>query len=86
MLNSAFHIDLGQMTYDEWHGLYTEPEGAKLRGGWWGPEQIAKSGPNSAIILAQVNDEERLTEHMKRVQKMADGRGRKQTMYKMSRV
>ena len=47
-MNYAFHIDLGQMTYEEWHGLYTDPEGAKLRDGWWGPEHIAKSGPNSA--------------------------------------
>jgi len=82
-MNYAFHIDLGQMTYEEWHGLYTDPEGAKLRDGWWGPEHIAKSGPNSAVILAQVNDEERLTEHMKMVHKMAAERGMKHTMYKM---
>ena len=47
---------------------------------------MAKSGPNSAVTLAQINDEGRLTEHMKMVHKMAAERGIKHTMYKMSPV
>ena len=36
-MNYAFHVDLGKMTYEEWHGLNTDPEGAKLRDGWLRP-------------------------------------------------
>ena len=44
-MNYAFHIDLGQMTYEEWHGLYTDPEGAKLRQDWWGARACCQEWP-----------------------------------------
>tara|TARA_B100000780_G_scaffold180865_1_gene126900 strand:+ start:1523 stop:1672 length:150 start_codon:yes stop_codon:yes gene_type:complete len=49
--------------------MYSTPENAKKS--WWGPKHVGKSGDNSAVILAQVNDEERLTAHMKMVREMA---------------
>ena len=57
-MNYAFHIDLGDMAYEIWHLMYTKPENAEKRAGWWGPEHIGQSGPNSAVILAQISDEE----------------------------
>ena len=47
------------------------------RADWWGPEHVGKSGENSAVILAQINDEEKLTEHMKFVRDMAPKMGMK---------
>ena len=49
--------------------MYSTLENAKKN--WWGPKHVGKSGDNSAVILAQVNDEERLTAHMKMVREMA---------------
>ena len=65
LVNYAFHIDLDDMAYETWYEMYTKPENAQKRAGWWGPEHIGKSGPSSFIMLAQVSDEEKLTEHMK---------------------
>lgn len=85
-MNYAFHIDLGKFTFEEWFGFYTDPEAAQARDGWWGPEHVAKSGPHSAIILAQISDEKRLTEHMKMVSEKTAPQGMKHTIYKMSQV
>lgn len=51
-MNYAFHIDLGDMAYETWHMMYTKPKNAEKRAGWWDPEHIGQSGPNSALILA----------------------------------
>ena len=51
-MNYAFHIDLSDMAYETWHMMYTKPKNAESRAGWWGPEHIGQSGPNSALILA----------------------------------
>ena len=50
-----------------------------------GPEHVGKSGENSAVILAQINDEEKLTEHMKFVRDMASKMGMKHQIFKLLR-
>ena len=57
------------MTYED--GTACTQRLKMLKKSWWGPEHVGKSGDNSAVILAQVNDEERLTAHMKMVREMA---------------
>ena len=64
--------------------MYTKPENAAKRDGWWGPEHIGKSGPNSVVILAQVSDEEKLTAHMKFVREMAATMGMRHEIYKLT--
>ena len=83
-MNYAFHIDLGDMAYETWYEMYTKPENAAKRAGWWGPEHIGKSGPNSVVTLAQVNDEEKLTAHMKFVREMAATMGMRHEIYKLT--
>ena len=51
-MNYAFHIDLGEMSYDKWHAMYSAPENKAKRADWWGPEHVGRSGENSAVILA----------------------------------
>ena len=82
-MNYAFHIDLGDMTYEAWHAMYAAPENLAKRAEWWGPEHVGKSGANSAVILAQINDEEKLTEHMKFVRDMATKMGMKHQIFKL---
>ena len=83
-MNYAFHIDLGDMPYDKWQAMYSAPENKAKRAEWWGPEHVGKSGENSAVILAQINDEEKLTEHMKFVRDMASKMGMKHQIFKLS--
>jgi hypothetical protein len=64
--------------------MYTKPENAQKRAGWWGPEHIGKSGPNGVVMLAQVSDEEKLTEHMKFVREMAAKMGMHHEIYKLA--
>ena len=42
-MNYAFHIDLGDMTYEAWHAMYAAPENLAKRADWWGPEHVGKS-------------------------------------------
>ena len=70
-MNYAFYVDLGDLTYETWYSMYTAPDALEKRAGWWGPEDVAKSGENSAMIFAQISDEEKLTEHMAFVRKMS---------------
>ena len=83
-MNYAFHIDLGDMAYETWYEMYTKPENVEKRAGWWGPEYVGKSGENSAIMLAQVNNEEKLTAHMKFVRDMAGKMGMQHTIYELT--
>ena len=83
-MNYAFHIDLGDMAYETWYKMYTKPENAAKRDGWWGPERIGKSGSNSVVMLAQVSDEEKLTAHMKFVREMAATMGMRHEIYKLT--
>ena len=83
-MNYAFYIDLGDMAYETWYEMYTKPENAQKRAGWWGLEHIGKSGPNSVVMLAQVSDEEKLTEHMKFVREMAAEMGMHHEIYKLA--
>ena len=83
-MNYTFHIDLGDMAYETWYEMYTKPENAAKRDGWWGPEHIGKSGPNSVVMLAQVNEEEKLTAHMKFVREMAATMGMRHEIYKLT--
>ena len=83
-MNYAFHIHLGDMPYETWYEMYTKPENAQKRAGWWGPEHIGKSGPNGVVMLAQVSDEEKLTEHMKFVREMAAKMGIHHEIYKLA--
>ena len=83
-MNYACHIDLGDMPYETWYEMYTKPENAQKRAGWWGPEHIGKSGPNGVVMLAQVSDEEKLTEHMKFVREMAANMGMHHEIYKLA--
>ena len=46
-MNYAFYVDLGDMTYETWYGMYTASDALEKRAGWWGPEHVAKSGENS---------------------------------------
>ena len=32
-MNYAFYIDLGNMTYDAWYGMYTAPDALEKRAG-----------------------------------------------------
>lgn len=82
-MNYAFHIDLGDMIYEAWHAMYAAPENLAKRADWWGPEHVGKSGENSAIILAQINDEDKLSEHMKFVREMASKMGMKHQISKL---
>ena len=83
-MNYAFHIDLGDMAYETWYEMYTNPENAEKRAGWWGPEHIGQSGPNSVVILAQVDNEDKLTAHMKFVREMAAKMGMHHEIYKLT--
>ena len=83
-MNYAFHIDLGDMDYETWHEMYTKPENAEKRAGWWGPEHIGQSGPNSVVILAQVHNENKLTAHMRFVREMAAKMGMYHEIYKLT--
>jgi len=60
------------------------PRVLKSASGWWGPEHIGKSGPSSVVVLAQVSDEEKLTEHMKFVREMASKMGMHHKIYKLA--
>ena len=51
-MNYAFHIDLGDTAYETWYEMYTKPENAIKRAGWWGSEHIGKSGPSTVVMLA----------------------------------
>ena len=82
-MNYAFHIDLGDMAYETWYKMYTQPENAEKRAGGWGPEHIGKSGENSVVLLAQMRDEEKLTAHMTFVREMAAKMGMQHTIYKL---
>ena len=82
-MNYAFHIYLGDMPYETWYEMYTKPENAQKRAGWWGPEHIGKSGRNGVVKLAQVSDEEKLAEHMKFVREMAAKMGMHHEIYKL---
>ena len=82
-MNYAFYVDLGDMTYETWYGMYTAPDALEKREGWWGPEHVAKSGENSAMIFAQISDEEKLTEHMAFVRKMSVEKGMKHDFYRL---
>ena len=48
-----------------------------------GPEHIGQSGPNSAVILAQISDEDKLTAHMVFVREMAAEMGMHNEIYKL---
>ena len=50
--------------------------------GWWGPEYICKNGEDSVVMLAQVNDEEKLMAHMTLVTETAGKMGMQHTIYK----
>lgn len=82
-MNYAFRIDLGDMPYEKWHAMYSTPENQAKRADWWGPEHVGKSSENSALILAQINDEAKLTEHMKFVRDMASKMGMKHQIFKL---
>ena len=34
-MNYAFYVDLGDLTYEPWHGMYTAPDALEKRAGWW---------------------------------------------------
>ena len=70
-INYAFHIVFGDMAYEIWQMMCTEQESAEKPTGYWGPKHIGQSDPNSAVILAQISDEEKLTAHMVFARKMA---------------
>ena len=63
-MNYAFHIDLGDMPMTNGTQC-TQHQRTKPNAliNEWGPEHVGKSSENSVIILAQINDEEKLTEH-----------------------
>ena len=82
-MNYAFHINLGDMAYETCYEMYTKPENAAKRAGQWGPEHIGKSGPSSVVMLAQVNDEEKFTTHMKFVREIATTMGMRHEIYKL---
>tara|TARA_B100000780_G_scaffold158253_1_gene110676 strand:+ start:467 stop:673 length:207 start_codon:yes stop_codon:yes gene_type:complete len=65
--------------------MFTAPEALEKRAGWWGPEHVAKSGENSAMIFAQISDEEKLTEHMASLIKMGAETGVKHDFYELVR-
>ena len=69
-INYAFHIVFGDMAYETWQMMCTEPESAEKQAGQWGPKHIGQSGSNSAVILAQISNEEKLTTHMVFARKM----------------
>ena len=77
-MNYAFHIDFDSLC--KW---CNEQENQAKRADWWGPEHVGKSGENSAVILAQINDEAKLTEHMKFVRDMASKMGMKHQIFKL---
>ena len=71
-MNYAFHIVFGDMAYETWQMMCTEPESAEKQAGQWGPKHIGQNGSNSAVILAQIsNEEKKLTAHMVFARKMA---------------
>ena len=82
-MNYAFHIGWGDMAYETWYEMYTKPENAWKRADWWRPEHIGKSGEDSVVMLAQVNDEEKLTAHMTLVTETAAKMGIQHTIYKL---
>lgn len=82
-MNYAFYIDLGEMKYEQWYAMYMAPEHVAKRQGWWGPEHVGKSGETNVVILAQISDEEKLTQHMQFVRKIAAEHGMKHDIYKI---
>ena len=54
-MNYAFHRDLGDMAYETWCEIHTKLNVSEKRAGWQGPEHIGQSGPNSVIMMAQVD-------------------------------
>ena len=82
-MNYAFHIDLSDMPYEKWYANLA-PENQSKRADWQGPQHVGKSGDNSEIILAQINDEAKLTEHMKFVRDMASKMGMKHQIFRLS--
>ena len=73
----------GNVAYETWYEVYTKLENAENRAGWWGPEHIGKSGEDSVVMFAQVNDEEKLTAHMTLVTETAAKMGMQHTIYKL---
>ena len=82
-MNYAFYIVFGDMAYETWQMMCTEPESAEKQTGQWGQKHISQSGPNSAVILAQISDEEKLTTHMLFARKMATEMGMHHEIYKL---
>lgn len=71
-INYAFQIVFGDMAYETWQMMCTEPESAEKQAGLWGPKHIGQNGSNSAVLLAQIsNEEKKLTAHMVFARKMA---------------
>ena len=56
----AFHIVFGDMAYETWQMMCTEPESAEKQAGQWGPKNIGQSGSNNAVILAQISHEKKI--------------------------
>ena len=83
-MNYAFHRDLGDMTDETWYEMHTKLNDSEKRTGWQGPEHIGQSGPNSVVMLAQVEDEDKLTAHMKFVREMAAKMGMHHEIYKLT--
>ena len=70
-MSYAFHIVFGDLAYETWQMMCTEPESAEKQAGQQGPKHIRQSGSNSAVILAQISNEEKLIAHMVFARKMA---------------
>ena len=81
--NYAFYLERGNMTYETWYGMYTAPDALEKCAGWWGPEHVAKGGENSGMIFVQISNEEKLTEHMAFIRKMATEKGMKHDFYSL---
>ena len=83
-MNYAFHRDLGDMACETWCEIHTKLNVSEKRAGWYGPEHIGQSGPNSVIMMAQVDKEEKSTTPVKLVKEMAAKMGKYHEVYKLT--
>ena len=72
------------MAYETWYEMYTKLNDTEKRAGQQGLEHIGLSGPNSVIMMAQLDEEEKSKIHIKLVREMAATKGMQHEIYKLT--
>ena len=72
------------MAYETWYEMYSKLNDTEKRAVQQGLEHIGQSGPNSVIMMAQVDEEEKSTTPVKLIIEMAVKMGKHHEVYKLT--